>query len=307
MWVRLKHNWGYKVFAFFTAILLWIYVRTQQNPIVTQEVKREVEVKGLAPGLILTSPLPTVNLLIRAPKKRLEQIDLNSINAEISLDGREEGSYEVPIKVSVPKGVSVSYKLKNVRVVLDRIISQEVAVQPVISTPPPEGFSLAGIYLNPTNVLVYYPSSQKGNLSGVQVFVDLSKGEGDVMLPVLAVDKQGKPMANSRVVPPLVKVSVSLKATKAVKILPIVPDFVGSLPNNLVLEKVEVYPQVVSVTGPTALLGELSNVKTEKIDLSKIESSCSLEVPLSKIDRVTYLDVTKATVHIYLKLGSGGQ
>lgn len=305
MWARLRHNWGYKIFALFAAIILWMYVRTQQNPIVTQEIKKEIEVKGLAPGLVLTSPLPPLNILVKAPKKRLEQIETNSIRAEIFLDGKEEGSYEVPVIVSAPKGVSVIYKLRNVRVVLDRMISQQVPIQAVVSSPPPEGFSLSSISLTPTDVLVYYPLSQKGNLLTAQVLVDLSKGEGEVMLPVLVVDKQNRPLANTRVIPPLAKVTISLKTTRVVKVLPIVPDFTGSLPNNLVLEKVEVNPQVVSVSGPSSLLGELSSVKTEKIDLSYIESTCSLEVPLAKMEKVTFLDATKATVRI--KVGMGGQ
>lgn len=304
MWEKLRHNLGYKIFAFFAAVTLWMYVRTQQNPIVSQEIKKEIEVKGLAPGLIITSPLPTISLLIKAPKKKLEQIDLHSIKAEISLEGKGEGSYEVPLKISAPKGVSVYSKVKSVRVDLDRIVSQQMPVQVVISGAPPEGFSLGAISLNPTNVLVYYPLSQRGNLLGAQVLVDPSRGEGEVMLPVLVVDKQNKPVSNARVIPPLVKVTLALKTTRVVKVLPIVPDFTGSLPNNLVLQKVEVYPEVVSVTGPHSVLTGLNSIKTEKIDLSQIQSSCSLEVPLAKVDKVSFLDADKATVKI--TVGGGG-
>lgn len=305
MWERLKHNWGYKIFALFLAAILWMYVRTQQNPFVTQEIKKEIEIKGLAPGLLITSPLPTVSLFLKAPKKKMEQINLNSIKVEISLDGKGEGTYTLPLTISVPKGVSVSYKVRNVKVVLDRIVSQQLPVQAVVSAPPPEGFSLRAIYLNPSNVLVYYPLSQKENLLGAQVLVDLSRGEGDVMLPVLVMDKHNKPMENVRVTPPLVKVSISFKASDVVKVLPIVPDFIGSLPDHLVLEEVEIYPQVVSVTGPAAVLEGLSSVKTEKIDLSRIESSSSLEMPLVKIGQVRFLDADKATVKI--TVGMGGE
>ncbi|MGB9798139.1 MAG: hypothetical protein ACPLSK_05890 [bacterium] len=47
----------------------------------------------------------------------------------------------------------------------------------------------------------------------------------------------------------------------------------------------------------------LDSIKTEKIDLSNIESSCSLEVKLVKPDRVSILD--RKTVSVKLTIGSG--
>ncbi|MBC7326785.1 hypothetical protein H5T87_01550 [bacterium] len=302
---RLKHNWGYKLFSFFIAAILWLYVRTQQNPIVTQELKKEIEVRGLAPGLIITQPLPTVTLLIKAPKKKLEQINLNSLKVEISLEGKGVGTYKVPLKISTPKGIIVYCKVHRIKVNLDRVVAEQLPVQAVISSSPPEGFALRGIYINPPNVTVYLPSSQRNELSSAQIFVDLSRGEGDFMLPVLVMNKANKPIENAKVVPPLVKVSTSFNVTRLIKILPVLPDLSGSLPNNLVLERVEVQPQVVSVSGPSAVLSGLNSVKTEKIDLSQIQSSCSIEVPLAHIDKVTFLNTNKVTVNIFV--GSGGQ
>jgi len=303
MWGRLKHNWGQKLFAFFSALLLWIYVHTQENPLITQEFRKEIEVTGLAPGLVITSQLPTLSVSLRGAKKRLERISSNAIKAEISLEGKGAGIYSVPVRISAPKGLDISYRPRKVRVVLDRIVSQQMAVQPIISSPPPEGFSLRAIFINPQNVLVYYPLSKKEEMAGACVLVDLEKGEGDSMLPVLVMDRRNKPMQDVRVVPPLVKVSVSFNVSRVIKMLAVVPDFVGSLPNNLALEKVEVSPPVVAVTGPNIILERLNTIKTEKIDLSRIEASCSLELPLVKLDRVNILD--KETVTVKLTIGGG--
>jgi len=303
MWGRLKHNWGQKLFAFFSALLLWVYVHTQENPLITQEFRKEIEVTGLAPGLVITSQLPTLSVSLRGAKKRLERISSNAIKAEISLEGKGAGIYSVPVRISAPKGLDISYRPRKVRVVLDRIVSQQMAVQPIISSPPPEGFSLRAIFINPQNVLVYYPLSKKEEMAGAGVLVDLEKGEGDSMLPVLVMDRRNKPMQDVRVVPPLVKVSVSFNVSRVIKMLAVVPDFVGSLPNNLALEKVEVSPPVVAVTGPNIILERLNTIKTEKIDLSRIEASCSLELPLVKLDRVNILD--KETVTVKLTIGGG--
>jgi YbbR domain-containing protein len=304
MWGRLKHNWGQKLFAFFSALLLWIYVHTQENPLITQEFKKEIEVNGLAPGLIITSQLPTLSISLRGAKKKLERISSNAIKAEISLEGKGAGVYSVPVRISAPRGFDISYRPRRVSVVLDRIISQQMAVQPIISSPPPEGFSLRALFINPQNVLVYYPLSKREELASAGVLVDLEKGEGDSMLPVLIMDRRNKPMQNVRVVPPLVKVSVSFNVSRSRKVLVVVPEFAGSLPDNLVLEKVEVNPPVVAVTGPNTILERLSTIKTERIDLSRIEASCSLDVPLVKLERVNILD--KDIVSVKLTVGGGG-
>jgi YbbR domain-containing protein len=101
-----------------------------------------------------------------------------------------------------------------------------------------------------------------------------------------------------------VKVSVSFNVSRSRKVLVVVPEFAGSLPDNLVLEKVEVNPPVVAVTGPNTILERLSTIKTERIDLSRIEASCSLDVPLVKLERVNILD--KDIVSVKLTVGGGG-
>jgi YbbR domain-containing protein len=306
MWVRLKHNWGQKLFAFISAVLLWIYVHTQENPLITQELKKEIEVNGLAPGFVITSHLPTVSITLRGAKRKLERISSNAIKAEINLEGKGVGTYNLPVRISAPKGLDISYRPRRVKVVIDGIVSQQMAVQPVISSQPPEGFSLRAISINPPNVLVYYPLSKKDEMAGASVLVDLEKGEGDSMLPVLVMDRRNKPMQNVRVVPPLVKVSIRFNVPRAGKVLVVVPDLVGSLPNNLVLEKVEVNPQTVAVTGPNTILEKLSTIKTEKIDLSRISASCSLEVPLVKLEGVNILDRGSVTVKLTIGGGSNG-
>ncbi|MGB9876232.1 MAG: CdaR family protein [bacterium] len=303
MLARLKHNWGQKLFAFFSALFLWIYVHSQENPIITQVIRKEIEIKGLAPGLIITSHLPTLNITIRGAKKRIEQISPNSIRASISLEGKDVGIHSVSVRVSTPRGLNVSYKPHRIKVVIDKIVSQQMAVQPIITSPPPEGFTLKAIYLNPQNVSVYYPLSKRSEVASANVLVDLGRGEGDYTLPVLIMDRGNKPMQNVRVIPPLVKVSINFYVSKAVKVVPVVPDFAGSLPNNLILTKVEVYPSVVAISGPNTVLAGLDSIKTEKIDLSNIESSCSLEVKLVKPDRVSILD--RKTVSVKLTIGSG--
>ncbi len=300
MWSRIGHNLPSKIFAIVCAILLWFYVHTRENPLLTQEIKAEPMVKDLAPNLVITSSLPPITMSIKAPKKKLETLDLNNLKPWISLFGKGEGTYVVPVNLSPPPGVSLSYSPKRLSVTLEKLFSVEIPVQLVISSPLPPGFSLRNLRLQPPKVTVYAPSSLLNRLGTAQVFFDLNQGETEAILPVVLLGKDNTPLSGVKILPPLIKVSALLRGPTTVltKTLPIVPKLVGSLPPNLSLQRVEVSPAMVTVTGPSPVVIPLDKVETEPIYLSDITSTSSLQVALSPIDKVRFLDVDKVTIYI---------
>lgn len=300
MWSRIRHNLPAKIFAILCAILLWFYVHTRENPFLTQVIKEEPIVKDLAPNLVITSSLPSITISIKAPKKKLETLDLNNLKPWISLFGKREGTHVVPVNLPPIPGVSLSYSPKRLRLTLEKILSVEIPVQLVISSPLPSGTSLRDLRLQPSKVTVYAPSSLLNRLGSAQVFFDLSQGGTEAILPVVLLGKDNTPLSGVKIVPPLIRVSALLSgpATILTKTLPVVPKLVGSLPPNLSLQKVEVSPAVVTVTGPSSILMPLDKVETEPIYLNNITSTSSLQVALSPIDKVRLLDVDKVTVSI---------
>ena len=67
----------------------------------------DIKVKGLPDDLQLAFEVADIELKVQAEDGDLSQFDLKSVGAVLSMDDWEEGSYEVPIKISLPEG----YKL----------------------------------------------------------------------------------------------------------------------------------------------------------------------------------------------------
>ena len=67
----------------------------------------DIKVKGLPDNLHLAFEVADVELKVQAEDGDLSGFNLKSISATLSMDDWEEGSYEVPIKISLPDG----YKL----------------------------------------------------------------------------------------------------------------------------------------------------------------------------------------------------
>ena len=67
----------------------------------------DIKVKGLPDNLQLAFEVADIELKVQAEDGDLSKFDLKSVGAVLSMDDWEEGSYEVPIKISLPDG----YKL----------------------------------------------------------------------------------------------------------------------------------------------------------------------------------------------------
>lgn len=81
----------------------------------------------------------------------------------------------------------------------------------------------------------------------------------------------------NRIEPPEVKVILDIPITKE---LPVQVDWVGALPEGLILESVSVTPNRVTVVGPQRILDQTSTIYTEKVSLDTLKASDRLMVHL---------------------------
>jgi diadenylate cyclase len=114
----------------------------------------------------------------------------------------------------------------------------------------------------------------------VRVRLDLSKaviGRNDFTITSDHIVRP--PGATLRMVEPSV-VEVTLDSI-AKKELPVQVDWVGKLPDHLILSQVKVEPEKVVIRGGTTLLEKLSTIYTEKVRLDALEGSGTMTVSLA--------------------------
>lgn len=118
------------------------------------------------------------------------------------------------------------------------------------------------------------------NSGQLRVRIDLSKAatghnsytitREDISLPPGVILKD--------VQPPVIDVNLDITAQKE---LPVQADFVGKLPQGLMLDQVRIEPPTVTVIGASGFLEKLSTVYTEKIPVAGLRGSDSIEVGLT--------------------------
>ena len=87
-----------------------------------------------------------------------------------------------------------------------------------------------------------------------------------------------------------------------VKDIPVKPVFFGKSPEGyrVVLDKVKIEPERISVFGPEDIIGSIDEIRTDKINLSEYTRSVQLNLGLSS--DIDFLDLDEQIVDIYLPI-----
>jgi len=114
----------------------------------------------------------------------------------------------------------------------------------------------------------------------VKVTLDLSKGVvGPNTFNITPEDISVPPGALLKTVdPPTVEVTLDIPLKKE---LPVQVDWVGKLPEHLILAEVRVKPKRIRVVGGTRIVEKISTIYTEKVPLDNIEENGTMTVGLA--------------------------
>ena len=199
-----KNDWTLKIFALIIAIVLWSYVMSEVNPVMTEEY-RNVKVSVLnqasleREGIVVLEPENIDNISIKVTvsgrRSDIIKVSADDIIAQVDLSGYGTGEVKVPIDIQVPVGVTLKdYTPKEILFKFDKIVSRERAVIVETTGELPEGYVLGTPTVKPQSVVVEGPSSWLNSLSKVVATVDVSNITDDnieVNVPVKLVDDEG--------------------------------------------------------------------------------------------------------------------
>lgn len=145
-----------------------------------------------------------------------------------------------------------------------------------------EGMQIISTSVNTVRLYLSGSSALIGSLRPDQVKakLDLSRAVNGQNLFPLTKDNIVLPpgVRLNRIEPPEVQVALDVPTKKE---LPVQVDWVGALPDGLILESASVSPNRVVVIGAKAVLDQISTLYTDKINLDRIDSSGQVDVALT--------------------------
>lgn len=217
-----------------------------------------------------------------------------NFTAYVDLNDLGEGEHTVDVRYeNIPDDVTVYIDPKTIDVIIEERASGTFAVEVdfVNLDKLPIDYEIGDIQISPETVTIVSSSSVIDRVAMVKVYVDVTDMKESIRnreVPISVSDIQGNDL-NVRVEPSSVVISVqNERPSKKVSVSVATK---GELPEGLTLVSAEVVDEL-DVFGKHARLAELEEIMTEEIDLSKVETTGELEVPIVRPDGIVTNDDT---------------
>lgn len=276
-----------KILSVLLATMFWIYVITEQNPVVYKDIAlpvKLVNVESLATNNItmMNKNDYKISLKLKGNKNTLDRINNSTITATADLrDQKTKGEFLVPVQISgVPSGVDIiSMSSGSIKVNMDNVISITMPVIIKVTGNPLQGMAAMTPAVSPTEVTIRGAETLVNLIKTAVVDLDISSFSTEVKKNIMVqiLDGDGKAVEDVEVYPKSVDVKIPIEYTKIVLLD---PDFVVKPAPGYIVTGVSVNPKEIHITGKKELLDTLSSVKTERVELSDAKAFVDQEVAL---------------------------
>ena len=278
----------YLVLSLAVAVIMWLYVTTGQNPVISRSIRLDLQVRNLPANEVLLRPSAKspgqVTVRLQGPRTQIAQLVPGLIEAYVDLSGLGPGEHpQVPVTV-VP-GVDVrviDQKPATILVLLDQITSKRMPVEVSLMGTPPSGITLETPRIAPTQVTVSGPARQVNQVRHAVLYYDASSVHQEVVasLSVGPVDANAQPVPGVQVTPQTVNMTLAVRESVISKVVPVVPTVIGTPPQTLTLLGATADPASVTLTGPSVEVQMLENAPTVPLDISGARANFSRRLAL---------------------------
>lgn len=310
----LSHPTALKIISIIIGLLLWAVVHIDPDT-TPQTVTSSIDTKIIEAAKIfpegldeeaytLTAMEPTVVRIVVQGRisDLLAAASIDDYDVKVDLEDAKAGIQELPLTVSLPKGIQlVEMSPRTVTVQLEEIVTKPFELKAVAEGTPADGYvagtpTIAG---GTNSVEITLPKDDMARVGLVSAEVDIAGADKSVVnkkANVVVYDTEGIEMTNAVVLPETVQVEV--KITQPFKTLPLQIRYSGSLPDGLSIVSIKPAVDQVTVYGEQAALDKLQLYDGAVLDLSKIKENGSVQVKTQLIDGIKSVDPAEVTVDV---------
>lgn len=295
-----ENNRALKLVALAIAIVLWLYVGIEQDPISQRTYNVPITVENLSADKVATVSKERVNVKVMGRETRLDGITSEDFKAYVDLSDAKTGDSEAEVHVSLPNEVYFA-KLdpSHVNVYVEQREGETMNVDIVRTGMLPDGITIEDMSVEPQNVFVSGNEDALAMVAKAGVAVELDDVYSDSKkdVPVQLYDYEGNIIepGELKVYPEQVTLNIKVNEADIQKSVPIQAELVGSLSEGVQVDSVTVDPQTAMVEGLPKDLAKITEIKTEPIDLSGIKETTSFTV---KLVGKQLRDIQKVTVTV---------
>ena len=283
-----KENLLARVICLLVACGLWVYVMTDQNPIVERNVEVRLQQMNLPSNMMVFNVPNKVVVKIRGTRTKVSDNLENKITASLNLKNVTEGQQSVPVKVSFGAGDVVQVVPSEVSVYVDTVSEKRVPVITRIVGGVSSDLTIGHSVITPAEVTLRGATHRIDKVNKVVAPIDVTDHQGDFQAEseLVAVSDDGYDIPNMKIIPERVMVQATMVSQMLSVDIPVKLVVSGELPKGVTVTKAEILPDKVRITAPPSLLKELKAINTKPVDVSKLLGSTVLAAELDLPEKV---------------------
>ena len=283
--MNMNNGWLPKAISLIAAIVLWIFVMNEQNPLTERTISVPVSIQNLnSDHQVVMNQVQNIQVKIRAPRLQLSEFKDRDLSAVVDLKGASAGTHSLTVKLSAPRGVEIiETSAQSVEVVLDDLVTQQIPIEVEIDGKAAEGIQIQSTKVDPGFLTVTGPASEKMFAEKARVVINVADIHGSTIIEAVPVFGDRTKLSSNWTQSPA-KVAVAIiVAPKESKSIGVRLQSKGTLPDGITLGNIQIDPATVNIRGNSAALSKVDFINTVSLDYSKIrenqEVTIGLEIP----------------------------
>lgn len=284
-----KENLFARIICLLIACGMWVYVMTDQNPIVERSVEVRLQQSNLPNNMMVFNAPEKILVRVRGSRTQVMAENLDAqISASVNLKNVTEGQQSVPITVTYTNGEVVSVTPKEVSIYVDTVSEKKVPVTTRIVGAVSSDMTIGSSLITPAEVTLRGATHRIDKVNKVVAPIDVTDHTGSFQAEseLVAVSDDGYDIPNMKIIPERVMVQATMVSQMLSTNVPVKLVMSGELPKGIVVTKTEIVPDSLRITAPPSVLKDLKDIKTKPLDISTVDGSTVKAVELELPEKV---------------------
>ncbi len=288
--------------ALLLAVLMWVTVINDKNPLETRLFDFHVEVQAPAGKTIVECVPSHVSISLEGRARTLSMISPEKLHAEVDLFGAASGKDRYPVTFASPySGMRVvDINPKTVMVDIDVEESREIPVGVEVRGVPHDDYEAGEPVVEQEYVRITGPKRVIAGAEVALAVVNVDKAsEAVIASPKLSVrDAQGNEIVGVHTEPVAVQVTVPMISRPPLREVKVLVDTLGTPRPGYKVARVSVTPDSVKIRAESGVSSSLKSVSPKAVNIAGVDSSFSLTVDLVVPLGLAWIETTKVTVKV---------
>lgn len=276
--VKNKDRLLIQIFCVIAALVTWLYVIDQMNPVTEKEIDsvpvilqntEKLEIAGLVVADVDTDE---ISLVVEGFRNDIINLETNDINVYVDVNGYNEGLNKIPLEIQLPDDYKlIDYSPKQVLCELEAIVNKSLDLTIEI-----DGIQISGYYVGDpvSSVSSVIARGPRSVLNSAEKAVALFNVNGasetlDKKIPIDVYSDQGLEL-DLEITPDIVDITVPVYPMKRLTIeVPVT----GLVMDGYDVKEIKVEPETVLVAGDPDIIGSMNHVLAEPISIDELDDT----------------------------------